>query len=266
MLLVFGWIFLSTSIISVFIYMKLKSEELVAAQGKKIDDLVRVLFHDLSNPLGRIAIGLNITKKNDNPDQTQRGIDIAAQATEAMIEITQNVRRMYAISKGKADMNLTSFSLVEGIKYVRKVCGDDLDRKKMTIEFDPDLYQDFNILVEPVSFKNQVLCNLISNAIKFSSEGKAIRISASRPHKEYIEIVISDEGIGMPPQILANLFDINSKTSRTGTLGETGTGFGLHIMKSFMEMYDGEVTVESVEGNLQNTKSGTTFKLLLKRT
>ncbi len=62
-----------------------------------------------------------------------------------------------------------------------------------------------------LSFKNQVLCNLISNAIKFSSEGKTIRISASRPHKEYIEIVISDEGIGMPPQILAHLFDINSK-------------------------------------------------------
>jgi signal transduction histidine kinase len=263
-LIVFGWIFLSTTIISVFIYMKSTSEKLLAVQGKKIDDLVRVLFHDLANPLGRISIGLNITKKNDNPDQTQRGIDIASQAAEAMIEITQNVRRMYAISKGKADMDLIPFSLVEGIKYVRKVCAEDLEKKKIIIDFDHERYLGLHVLVEPVSFKNQVLCNLISNAIKFSGEGKIITITASKPHKDYVEICITDEGIGMPPKLLSQLFDINSKTSRTGTRGETGTGFGMHIMKSFMEMYEGEVSVESLEKTEQNPKSGTTFKLLLK--
>jgi signal transduction histidine kinase len=264
MLIVFGWIFLSTTIISVFIYMKSTSEKLLAVQGKKIDDLVRVLFHDLANPLGRISIGLNITKKNDNPDQTQRGIDIASQATEAMIEITQNVRKMYAISKGKADMDLVPFSLVEGIQYVRKVCGEELEKKKIIIDFDQEKYRDIFVQVEPVSFKNQVLCNLISNAIKFSGEGKTITITAEVIQKKYIQICIADEGIGMPNSILTNLFDINSKTSRTGTRGETGTGFGMHIMKSFMEMYEGEVTVESIERTKDNPRSGTTFKLLLR--
>jgi signal transduction histidine kinase len=266
MLIVFGWILLSTIIISVFISMKTSSETLLASQGKKVDDLVRVLFHDLATPLGRISIGLNITKKNDNPDLTQRGIDIVSQATEAMIEITHNVRKLYAINKGKADINLVLFPFAEGIQYVRKVCAEDLEKKKIILDFDQEKYQDLQVLVEPVSFKNQVLCNIISNAIKFSPEGKTITITAEEIQKEHIQISIADEGIGMPSQILKKLFDINSKTSRTGTQGETGTGFGMHIMKTFMEMYDGEVKVESVEKTQDNPKSGTTFKLLLKST
>ena len=266
MLIVFGWILLSTIIISVFMSMKNSSETLLASQGKKVDDLVRVLFHDLANPLGRISIGLNITKKNDNPDLTQRGIDIVSQATEAMIEITHNVRKLYAINKGKADMNLVLFPFAEGIQYVRKVCAEDLEKKKIILDFDQEKYKDLQVLVEPVSFKNQVLCNIISNAIKFSPEGKTITITAEEIQKEHIQISIADEGIGMPSQILTKLFDINSKTSRTGTQGETGTGFGMHIMKTFMEMYDGEVKVESFEKTQDNPKSGTTFKLLLKST
>jgi signal transduction histidine kinase len=263
MLLVFGWIFLSSTIITVFIVMKDQSEQLLGLQSKKIDDLVRVLFHDLANPLGRISIGLNITKKYENPEQTQRGIDIASQATEAMIEITQNVRKMYAMSKGKADMDIQPFLLNEGIEYVRKVCHDEMEKKKITLHYDEKAFKNLNVMVEQVSFKNQVLCNIISNSIKFSSEGKSIYITAKPLNAEFVEIIIKDEGIGMPPSILENLFEINRKTTRAGTKGEMGTGFGMHIMKSFMEMYEGNVQVESQEGT-EGKSSGSLFKLRLK--
>jgi signal transduction histidine kinase len=67
----------------------------------------------------------------------------------------------------------------------------------------------------------------------------------------------------MPKVLQDQLFDINKKTSRTGTSGETGTGFGMHIMKSFVEMYGGEIFIESQERK-ENQNSGTTIKLSLK--
>lgn len=66
----------------------------------------------------------------------------------------------------------------------------------------------------------------------------------------------------MPETLIGELFDVTKKTSRPGTLGETGTGFGMHIMKSFIEMYGGEVKIVSQEGTQKD--HGTTIKLYLK--
>src|SRR5690606_16433531 len=123
---------------------------------------------------------------------------------------------------------------------------------------DHESHYGITLMVEPVSFKNQVLGNIISNAIKFSHPGGFITVSAKAVNEETFAVEIKDTGIGMPEHILNTLFDMNKKTSRPGTIGESGTGFGLHIMRSFVEMYGGKVEVASQEGK------GTTFGLFLK--
>ena len=75
---------------------------------------------------------------------------------------------------------------------------------------------------------------------------------------------MSDDGIGIPDSILTKLFDDEAKTSRPGTGGEPGTGFGMPIVKSYMDIYEGNIEVLSkVKDNGQND-SGTTFNLLFK--
>jgi signal transduction histidine kinase len=82
------------------------------------------------------------------------------------------------------------------------------------------------------------------------------------PSRPFHVIEIEDHGIGMSPALIESLFDINKKTSRLGTSGESGTGFGMHIIKSFIEMYQGKINIESSEKS--QTGKGTVIKLFLK--
>jgi signal transduction histidine kinase len=262
-MLVFGWIFLSSSIVMVYAGLTANYETLLHAQRKKIEDLFRVLFHDLANPLGRIAIGISIAKKHTPEGDAQRGLEIAKAASDSMLEITQNVRKMYAVSKGKANVDLTPTSLDSALSYVLKVYASELDRKQVKVHFDHEKIKHYYVEVEPVSFYNQVFGNIVSNAIKFSAVGGNIIVDASTTANGRVEVKVIDHGIGMPKVLQDQLFDINKKTSRAGTSGETGTGFGMHIMKSFVEMYGGEIFIESQERK-ENQNSGTTIKLSLK--
>lgn len=256
-LIVFGWIFLGTCIVYVFISMNEDQERKLHEQSSKIDSLFRVLFHDLAGPLSRVSIGLGIYKKESNPENKEHGLDIAIKATETMLDITQNVKKMYAVSKGKLNNELAYYPLNHAMDYVRELYSMELEQKKITLEYNPHSYKGLELFVEPISFKNQVLGNAISNAIKFSPLNGKIKVSA-RPDTEYLIIEIQDHGIGMPENIRNSIFDISKKTSRLGTAGELGTGFGMHILKSFIEMYNGEVMIESQE------TQGTTIKLYIK--
>ncbi len=260
--LVFGWLGLSAILSTLFVFLRDSNEQTLQEQGQRIDDLFRVLFHDLANSIGRISIGVLIARKQENSPQTNRGIEITSQAADSMFEITQNVRKMYAVSKGKADMDLSYESLNNAVEYVSKIFATDLEKKNLTLEYAFQKNTGLKLLIEPVSFKNQVLGNIISNAIKFSTPGSQITITAYPINQMYFAVEIRDQGIGMPASILSALFDLNKKTSRPGTQGEAGTGFGMHIMKSFVELYQGQVTVESFETR-DSIVSGTTFKIIL---
>lgn len=262
-LLVFGWIFLSSTIVIVYAGLREHTEKKLNEQSQKIDDLFRVLFHDLANPLGRIAIGLSIAKKQLPDAENNRGFEIAKSASDSMIEITQNIRKMYAVSKGKASVDLSLTSLNSAVDYVTKLYSAELEKKKIKIAYNFEKNAGLNLLVEPVSFNNQVLGNIISNAIKFSPENGQVFLTVYPVTHDTYKIEVKDNGIGIPKVLIGHLFDINKKTTRPGTAGESGTGFGMHIMKSFVEMYGGELIVESVEAK-GDVPSGTTVKLILK--
>jgi signal transduction histidine kinase len=257
-LIQFGWIGLSSTLIGVYIILRENNEKLINMQSKSVDELFRVLFHDLANPLGRIDIGLTIANRQKNDPATERGLSIASRAIDAMIEITQNVKKMYVISKEQSgQLELINYSLNEGIQYIQTLFHEPLKEKNITLHYDHKKYQDLKVLVEPISFKNQVLSNIISNAIKFSHENNKIQVLVTPLPQSRVAIEIIDSGVGIPEDLLNDLFNYDKSTSRSGTKGEKGTGLGMQIMKSFVEKYDGEVFIESKEG------SGTKLRLVL---
>lgn len=260
-LIVFGWIFLSTSITYVILILNESKEKLLSTQSKKIEDLFRVLFHDLAGPLSRSSVGLSIAKREPNVEDKNQGIEIASTAIDSMLDITQNIREMYAIYKEQVETKLVYYSLNDAIKNILDLYETPLKEKDLHLIFDFKKHEGLKVLVEPVSFKNQVLGNAISNAIKFSKPSSQITIRAYPLDDKIMAIEIVDEGIGMPVTILDSLFRLNKKVSRPGTLGEPGTGHGMHIMKSFMDLYKGDIQVLSKD-EAQNGH-GTIVKLLL---
>lgn len=258
--IVFGLIILSTSITYVLVFLNDSKEKLMTEQSQRIEGLFRVLFHDLAGPLARISIGLEIAKDDLANDEKKRGLKIATSASNAMLELTQNVREIYTFTKAKAAPVLIYYPLNEAVDYLHSLYIPEMERKNIQLDFDPGQYSGFCVLVDPISFKNQVLGNALSNAIKFSPLDSKITIRAY-PHDDQFHVIeIADQGIGIPASLIASLFDIDKRSSRIGTSGELGSGFGMHIMKNFMDMYQGKIEIESND----RSETGTVIKLYLK--
>jgi signal transduction histidine kinase len=101
-----------------------------------------------------------------------------------------------------------------------------------------------------------VFRNLLMNAIKFSFPGGKVRITSDITDEE-CRIMVSDDGIGIQPEIQAKLFDANESITSPGTTGESGSGLGLVICKEFLERNRGSISVESEPAN------GSTFTVTL---
>ena len=110
---------------------------------------------------------------------------------------------------------------------------------------------------------NSVLSNLISNSIKFSYPDSLIEINILAAGENKVEIQFKDNGIGMSEEMVSNVFSFSHNISRDGTNGEKGTGFGLPILKKYIEIYEGEISVISKE-QTSYTSGFTCFKLVLK--
>ena len=103
---------------------------------------------------------------------------------------------------------------------------------------------------------NSVLRNLVSNAIKFTNRGGRIDVRAVK-NERMATITISDNGVGISPEVIAKLFDISQLYTTKGTINEKGTGLGLLICKEFVEKHGGKIWVESKVGK------GSDFKFTL---
>ena len=111
------------------------------------------------------------------------------------------------------------------------------------------IYADFDTV-------NTVVRNLINNAIKFTKPGGIVEISAAEQEK-FVEISVSDAGLGIEEEHLSEIFRVDSKYKTKGTAGESGTGLGLPLCKEFVEKNGGRIWVESKIGK------GSTFKFIL---
>lgn len=93
----------------------------------------------------------------------------------------------------------------------------------------------------------QVITNLVSNAIKFSDDGKTIKIFADRFNNELVEFVVKDDGVGIPENYQQRIFKFEKMFSTKGTRGEKGTGLGLSLVKEIIERHKGQIWFYSKE-------------------
>ncbi len=187
--------------------------------------------------------------------------------------LTRNIRK-YDIDKIEKQINIvnnsakTTFNLLEDIlMWVRAnsgkipyepqklnfgiICTEVIENLNLTantkdITINHFITDEINIFADK-NMLNTVLRNLVSNSIKFTNKSGRIDIYAETNHK-IVTITISDNGIGVEPDTINNLFDISQKITTAGTENEKGTGLGLLLCNEFVEKHNGKIWVESEFG------------------
>jgi signal transduction histidine kinase len=159
-------------------------------------------------------------------------------------EIISSVRMMEALEQGRVSFRAKPVDLAAVFEYAEVIFGKRLAHRRLHIEF-PELNDDNKcVLAEPRILANQVFGNLLSNAIKFSHPDSTIAVTVDRREGQ-TTIAIRDHGIGIPSAMLPKLFDLEANTTRPGTDGEPGTGFGLRTVKHFVELFGGQLDITS---------------------
>ena len=226
--------------------------------------IVRMLCHDLSNSITVIKASALSGKRKPEEKTIHKNLDRILRAVNNVEEMVSQVKTLEAISTGKETLALGPVSLSKIFDEVRFTFEERLKEKNLRLEINMADDGDYFVEADRISLNNQVINNLVSNAIKFSLEGGVIEVSASITEDERVKVSVKDHGIGMPQAIVNHLFSFSEKTSRPGTKNEQGTGFGMPLVKSFMDSYGGSIQVESREKTQDSIDHGTTINLYFK--
>lgn len=236
------------------ILLKQKEEALsmLKATNEKLDELniknkklLQLIIHDISAPLQRIDYLLGQTKHHDL-DILKEISNKSMPAISTIKEIINTSREMMALSDGKIKLTLLPVDLVKVIKEVECFYKEELDQKNIEIVFDNKITGPVFILADEKSLRSSVLSNIFSNSIKFSYRKSTIRLEIQKDEDSII-LIIQDFGVGIPEDLAKNIFKAEEFTTRQGTEGEKGTGYGLPLVKAFIQSYDGEIDCDSIE-------------------
>jgi two-component system, sensor histidine kinase and response regulator len=206
--------------------------------------LLHVLSHDLANPIGASLAVVSLIE--EDPDYVAEGLPLLRKSLQNGAEIIHFIRKFRSLEDPSSALDLSYENLLEMVDESTVMLTHLWKPKKQRIlrDIDPRL----SVYVERNSFISAVVTNLLSNAVKFSYPGSEIRVTAEKRGNETVEFAVQDFGVGIPAEILGDLFSFSAATSRSGTEGESGTGYGMPLLKRFVEAYGGNVEAVSDNG------------------
>lgn len=215
--------------------------------NKDKDDIIGIAVHDLKNPLTAIELqaDLIITKYNSlDRTEIEHRLNKIIYTTQRMSQIITNLLEANAIEAGRINVVGIETDLVVFLHEIVSVYAYEADKKQIKVLISSP--ETLTCIID-VSLLQEILDNLISNAIKFSPNNSIIEIAMSSTDYE-LKISVSDQGPGFSALDKEKLFEKFAKLSAKPTAGENSTGLGLFIVKKLVDLLDGEILLESELG------------------
>ncbi len=218
--------------------------EKIETVSNERNELLHVLSHDLANPIGASLAVVSLIE--EDPDYVAEGLPLLRKSLQNGAEIIHFIRKFRSLERPSAALDILYENLLEMVDESTAMLTHLWKPKNQRIirDIDPRL----SVYVERNSFISAVVTNLLSNAVKFSYPGSEIRVIAEKRGNETVEFTVQDFGMGIPAEMLGDLFSFGAATSRSGTEGESGTGYGMPLLKRFVEAYGGNVKAVSDNG------------------
>lgn len=222
---------------------------------KEKDTILRAVAHDLRNPIVGIS---SLTKLMILEDEEGLNTDKLQLIDGACNNALTLIDDIIEAAENKQDVDFegkkTQAELIEIIKNAIALLSYRADEKQQRIQFESNVNRlEINIYAQKIS---RVVSNLIGNAIKFSEQGKAIKVQLKKRDNDVL-IKVVDNGIGIPAKYGDDIFLLFTSSKRFGTKGEKSYGLGLSICKQIVVAHGGEIWYE------ENTTGGTVFCITL---
>ena len=218
------------------------------------------MSHEIRTPLNGIDGMIDLTLLTELTQDQRENLIIAKECSNSLMEVINNILDFSKIEAGKMQLNKTEFNIEDLIEKVVKT--NKFHARDKCIELNYNINPGLNgILLGDYGKIQQILNNLISNAIKFTNQGSVCLKAEKLSEDEgmvILKFAVEDTGIGISSEDMDKLFKSFSQVDGTYTRKYGGTGLGLVISKKLAELMDGEISVESIKGK------GSTFALSIK--
>ena len=229
-----------------------------ASQAKT--DFLSNMSHDIRTPMNAI-VGLTTLMENelDQPEKLAEHLHKLESSGQLLLGIINNILDMSRIESGKTTLSVEPMHLSQQLDQLSTMIRAQASEKAQTFTVSTHLRHE-NLLADPTRL-NQVLMNILSNAVKYTPRGGHIRFEVEElPRNEHYakySFVVQDDGIGMSEAYQKTLFDPFTREERSGTNKVQGTGLGMAITKNIVDLMGGSISVESATGK------GTRFEVVL---
>ena len=219
---------------------------------KQKQDFISNVSHDIRTPMDSIIGFTELAKKNmDNPEKLKDSLEKISRASGHLMNLINEVLDISKIDSGQSAVEENMCSIHEIIDNVCQIMQNEIDNKKLKVELDYSMLDEDVLSCDNIRL-NQILMNLVSNAVKYSYEGghitiSVIQLSTEDESKIINEFHIKDEGCGMTPEFMEHVFEPFARDKASPVSAE-GTGLGLTIAKSLTEIMGGSIEVVSELG------------------
>ncbi|MEJ2468438.1 MAG: ATP-binding protein, partial [Campylobacterales bacterium] len=220
-------------------------EDAIAA-GEAKEYFLSNMSHEIRTPLNAILGFVDLLKDEARGEKERRYLDIIYSSGENLLSIINDILDFSKLRSGEFTVEPKRFNLHSTIAHTLELFVPSVNQQQLTMTSFIDPRIPYELISDPLRIQ-QVISNLLGNAIKFTPPGGEIRIEASYADAS-ITVSVTDTGIGIAANDLRQIFDPFSQARSDELTGRGGTGLGLSISAQLVRHMGGEITVQSHPG------------------
>ncbi|HID0773628.1 TPA: PAS domain-containing sensor histidine kinase, partial [Clostridium botulinum] len=216
--------------------------------NKLITEFLSNISHELKTPLNVIFTAVQLLgfyEEDCNNEKQDKYLKLIKQNCYRLMKLINNLLDTTKLDSGYLKLNLVNYNIVNLIEEITLSVTSYAESKGINIIFDTNVEE--KIIAVDTDKIERIILNLLSNSIKFTNPGGNIFVNV-KDSGENVYIHVKDTGVGIPSDKLESIFERFFQVDKTLKKNKEGTGIGLHLVKSFVEMHNGTVTIKSELG------------------
>ena len=219
------------------------AQESAEAANRIKDEFLAILSHELRTPLNPILGWSKLLKSRKlNEASTKQAIETIERNAKLQVQLIDDLLDVSRILRGKLKLNLATIDLASIVQAaLQTIC---LSAEVKSIEILLELQNDIGKVLGDANRLQQVICNLLTNAVKFTPTGGKVEIHLKEVDSQ-IQMRVTDTGIGITPEFLPYIFEYFRQADSSTTRKFGGLGLGLAISRNLIELHGGTIMAES---------------------